>query len=81
MKIKAVYMTIKGDLYMRRMNRAARSWYQEIGLTPPNNPSLRHQYEEWCETLNRCRHDWVNKAGVDFRENPIEVCIKCGLEV
>jgi hypothetical protein len=25
-----------------------------------------------------CEHDWVNKAGAGYRENPVEVCVKCG---
>ena len=81
MNLKAIYKTIKGDLYMRRMNRAARSWYHEIGLEAPKNISFRQQYEEWCETLSKCRHDWVNKAGIGYRENPVEVCVKCGIEL
>jgi hypothetical protein len=81
MNLMAVYKTIKGDLYMRRRNRAALSWYHEIGHEVPKIPSLRHQYMEWCETLNRCRHEWVNKAGAGYRENPVEVCVKCWLEL
>jgi hypothetical protein len=81
MNLKAVYKTIMGDLYMRRRNRAVSGWYHEIGLETPKNISLKKQYAEWCETLNRCRHEWANKAGAGYRENPVEVCIKCGLEL
>lgn len=28
-----------------------------------------------------CEHDWVNKAGSGYRENPVAVCIKCGEEL
>lgn len=24
-----------------------------------------------------CDHLWVNKAGAGYRENPVEVCVKC----
>jgi len=27
-----------------------------------------------------CRHEWANKAGAGYRENPVEVCVKCGVE-
>ena len=27
-----------------------------------------------------CDHLWLNKAGADYRSNPIEVCAKCGEE-
>lgn len=27
-----------------------------------------------------CNHLWLNKAGAGYRENPIEVCTKCGEE-
>jgi hypothetical protein len=29
----------------------------------------------------KCEHQWVNKAGAGYRENPVEVCIKCGEEL
>ena len=32
------------------------------------------------ETEVKCEHLWVNKAGAGYRENPIEVCVKCGVE-
>jgi len=32
------------------------------------------------EARNDCDHLWVNKAGAGYRENPIEVCVKCGIE-
>jgi hypothetical protein len=28
-----------------------------------------------------CEHDWANKAGSGYRENPVLVCIKCGEEL
>jgi hypothetical protein len=28
-----------------------------------------------------CEHDWANKAGAGYRENPVEVCVKCGEEL
>lgn len=27
-----------------------------------------------------CDHLWVSKAGSGYRENPVEVCAKCGVE-
>ena len=27
-----------------------------------------------------CDHLWLNKAGADYRSNPVEVCAKCGEE-
>ena len=31
--------------------------------------------------VNECDHLWVNKAGAGYRENPVEVCVKCGEEL
>ena len=28
-----------------------------------------------------CDHLWLNKAGAGYRENPVEVCAKCGEEL
>jgi hypothetical protein len=28
-----------------------------------------------------CIHDWANKAGTEYRSNPVAVCIKCGEEL
>jgi hypothetical protein len=28
-----------------------------------------------------CEHDWANKAGAGYRENPVKVCVKCGEEL
>jgi len=27
-----------------------------------------------------CRHEWANKAGAGYRENPVEICVKCEVE-
>jgi len=27
-----------------------------------------------------CRHEWANKAGAGYRENPVKVCVKCEIE-
>ena len=27
-----------------------------------------------------CEHLWVHRAGAGYRENPVEVCAKCGAE-
>jgi hypothetical protein len=81
MNLKAIYKTIMGDWYLRRLARQSKHWMAPIGISMPRPPSLREQYADWCETLNRCRHEWVNKAGAGYRENPVEVCIKCGMEI
>jgi hypothetical protein len=47
----------------------------EVGMTESvSNPA---------QTTNDriCEHDWVNKAGAGYRENPVEVCVKCGEEL
>ena len=36
---------------------------------------------EQAEIRNECDHFWVSKAGSGYRENPVEVCIKCGMEL
>ena len=44
----------------------------EVGMTESvGNPA---------QTTNDriCEHDWVNKAGARYRENPVLVCPKCG---
>jgi short-subunit dehydrogenase len=33
------------------------------------------------ETEVECDHVWVNKAGAGYRENPVEVCVKCEEEL
>ena len=30
---------------------------------------------------SECNHLWLNKAGADYRLNPVEVCAKCGEEL
>ena len=30
---------------------------------------------------SECDHLWLNKAGAGYRENPVEVCAKCGEEL
>jgi hypothetical protein len=30
------------------------------------------------KTEVECDHMWVSKAGAGYRENPVEICTKCG---
>jgi len=53
----------------------------ETDLVSCDTKSIENLKPNDLKTEVECDHLWVNKAGAGYRENPVEVCAKCGMEV